>query len=237
MTRAMFPALALVGLLLIAAPAAATKSPDPVCAEGVGLEGELLQQLAEQLGSCPMLRLGPADSRALIESRPGQRLANLRLDMRVGSFAVAVIELNPSGQARVVRQVRGSVSMPRQVPVVTRRIVPGETIEPGDIKLVAVDSRQVPANAVLDVDELVGVEPRWPISPLVPVTRAQVKVPRAVERGAPVSAHYRRSGIELTTQLVAMEAGTVGQLIALRNPASNKIVRGRIAEPGAVVLE
>jgi flagella basal body P-ring formation protein FlgA len=95
----------------------------------------------------------------------------------------------------------------------------------------------VPPNAVLDADQLVGLEPRWPLAPLVPVSRAQVRNALAVERGAGVRATFRSAGIELTTQLVAVDAGAIGQTITLRNPSSNKLVRGRVVDSGAVVLE
>jgi flagella basal body P-ring formation protein FlgA len=69
------------------------------------------------------------------------------------------------------------------------------------------------------------------------VSRAQVRNALAVERGAGVRATFRSAGIELTTQLVAVDAGAIGQTITLRNPSSNKLVRGRVVDSGAVVLE
>ncbi|MFZ9484307.1 MAG: flagellar basal body P-ring formation chaperone FlgA [Alphaproteobacteria bacterium] len=234
-TRKILAAMAAAFLWSATADAAGT--PARRCEAGPGLEEELVRQLFEKIGSCPMLSLGIADARALAEAKPGLAIVNLRVDMRVGTFSAVLAQALDAGGTKVVRQLRGGLSLPREVPVVTRRIVPGEVIDASDIRMVSVDSRHVPPNAVLDADQLVGLEPRWPIAPLVPVSRAQVRNALAVERGAGVRATFRSAGIELTTQLVAVDAGAIGQTITLRNPSSNKLVRGRVVDSGAVVLE
>jgi len=218
-TRKILAAMAAAFLWSATADAAGT--PARRCEAGPGLEEELVRQLFEKIGSCPMLSLGIADARALAEAKPGLAIVNLRVDMRVGTFSAVLAQALDAGGTKVVRQLRGGLSLPREVPVVTRRIVPGEVIDASDIRMVSVDSRHVPPNAVLDADQLVGLEPRWPIAPLVPVLRAT----------------FRSAGIELTTQLVAVDAGAIGQTITLRNPSSNKLVRGRVVDSGAVVLE
>lgn len=234
-TRSILTAIA--ATLLWSAVAHANGAPARRCEAGPGLEEELVRQLFEKIGSCPMLALGAGDARALAEARPDLAIINLRVDMRVGTFSAALAQPQDSGGVKMVRQLRGGLALPREVPVVTRRIVPGEVIDASDVRMVAVDSRQVPPNAVLDADQLVGLEPRWPIAPLVPVSRAQVRSTLAVERGSGVRATFNRGGIELTTQLVAVDGGAIGQTITLRNPSSNKLVRGRVTDAGAVVLE
>ncbi len=228
---------ALAATLFLAAPASASGLPPQRCESAPGLEEELVRRIAERIGACPLVTLGSADSRALAEARPGLAIVNLKLDMRVGTFSAALADMRDPGNVRMLRQLRGSLSMSREVPVVTRRILPGEVIDAADVRIVAVDARHVPPNAVLDVHQLVGLEPRWPIAPLVPVARAQVKNALAVERGAGVRAVFRRSGLELTTHLVAVDGGAIGQTITLRNPSSNKLVRGRVADTGVVELE
>ena len=233
--RAMLAAVAAVFLACEAADA--SSAPQRRCEAGPGLEEELVRQLFEKIGSCPMVTLGAGDARALAEARPEHAIVNLRIDMRVGTFSAALALPDGAGSVKMLHQLRGGLALPREVPVVTRRIVPGEVIDASDVRMVSVDSRHVPPNAVLDADQLVGLEPRWPIAPLVPVSRAQVKSALAVERGSGVRATFRRGGIELVTQLVAVDAGSIGQTITLRNPTSNKLVRGRVVDSGAVVLE
>jgi len=228
---------AIGALLLLFPPFPASATPSARCEAAPGLEEELIRRIAERLGTCPLVTLGAADARALAEARPGHGIVNLKFDMRVGTFSAALAEMRDAGAVRIVRQLRGSLSMPRDVPVVTRRILPGEVIDAADVRIVSVDARHVPPNAVLDMHQLVGLEPRWPIAPLVPVSRAQVKSALAVERGAGVRAVFRRAGIELTTHLVAVDGGAIGQTITLRNPSSNKLVRGRVADTGVVELE
>lgn len=219
------------------APARATDNVVQRCQSGPGLEEDLVRRLAEHLGACPLLSLGASDARSLAEARPGTSIVNLRLDMRIGTWSATMVEFRGDGSTKVVRQLRGSVSTARDIPVVTRRIIPGEVIDVADVRVIPVDARHIPPNAVLDASQLIGLEPRWPIAPLSPVSRSQVKSILAVERGAGVRALVRRAGIELTTNLIAIDGGTIGQTITLRNPSSNKLVRGTIADTGMVVLE
>ena len=141
------------------------------------------------------------------------------------------------GASRVARVVRGQISQMQLVPVSARRIMPGERVSAGDIRMVHLDIRQVPPNAITVARELEGLEPRWPVAPNAVMTRAQLKAPAMIERGDIVTAEYRANNIELTTKVIADESGSRGQVIRVRNPSSNKTIQGRISDVARVTID
>lgn len=115
--------------------------------------------------------------------------------------------------------------------------MPGERVAPDDIRMVYVDVRQVPPNAITAARDAEGLEPRWPVAPNSVLTRAQLKAPIMIERGDLVTAEYRANNIELTTKVVAIESGARGQVIRVRNPTSNKAIQGRVTDVARVTID
>jgi flagella basal body P-ring formation protein FlgA len=120
--------------------------------------------------------------------------------------------------------------------------------------LVAVAAAPVAANQPL-LDEQVTVERRDVSGVADPITKpeeavgqtsrrmlragdilrtSQLAAPVLVKRGDPVAMVARRDGIEVSTSGEALDAGSRGAVIRVRNGASGQVVRMRVAAAGTV---
>lgn len=227
----------LVSLGLPAAAAAPNDCPASFF-DGEGLLSELRRLVAGRTAGCASVDMMPLDAVWLAEIDARRHsLSNLSVSADGTTFAAAVVERVPGGASRIARVVRGRVSQLQRVPVSARRLMPGERLTPDDIRMVYVDARQVPPNAITVAGDAEGLEPRWPVPPNAVLTRAQLKAPVMIERGDMVTAEYRAANIELTTKVVAVESGARGQVIRVRNPSSNKSIQGRVADVGRIIIE
>lgn len=229
----------LLPMLLIVGPLPAAASEDcPSSTSGDGLLRELRQTMAARAPGCVSVDVMPLDAIWLSEIDASRHsFSNLSVSADGTTFAAAVVERAAGGASRVARVVRGRISQLQLVPVSSRRIMPGERVSAGDIRMVHLDIRQVPPNAITVARELEGLEPRWPVAPNAVMTRAQLKAPAMIERGDIVTAEYRANNIELTTKVIADESGSRGQVIRVRNPSSNKTIQGRISDVARVTID
>lgn len=205
---------------------------------GDGLLGELRRMVAARASGCASVDVMPLDAVWLSEIDTSRHsLSNLSLSADGTTFAAAVVERAGGGVTRIARVVRGRISQMQLVPVLARRLMPGERIASDDIRMVYVDMRHVPPNAITAAHDAEGLEPRWPVAPNAVLTRAQLKAPVMIERGDLVTAEYRANNIELTTKVVAIESGARGQVIRVRNPTSNKAIQGRVTDVARVTID
>ena len=75
---------------------------------------------------------------------------------RFNTVIVAAVE--GSGVQRF--RVAGQVFEVTEVPVVTRRILPGDIIKDGDIETLSVRADHLPRNAIVEIDQLIGKSPK-----------------------------------------------------------------------------
>ena len=107
------------------------------------------------------------------------------------------------------------------MPVLTSDISRGQTIAESDIqfeKIAITNAERLIANA----DNLIGMEARRPLTAGVPVRKSDVVSPMLIRKGDLISLVYSQKGIRLTHQGLAMASGANGDVIAVRNPRSNR---------------
>ena len=120
------------------------------------------------------------------------------------------------------------------VPVVT--IYPGDTIK--DNYLVDRDfagDPLAPHGGVIDSrSALVGKLARQTLLPSVPIPLNAISEPNAISNGARVRVVFEQDGLEIDTYAVALQAGTVGEVISVRNPDSGTTISGVVQSDGSV---
>ncbi len=85
-------------------------------------------------------------------------------------------------------------------------------------------------------DEIAGKEARRPLQAGKPIPLSALMKPLAVRRGSKVAASYSEAGLSISTQLLALEDGSVGDHISLRNMATGAVVNAEILANGALVV-
>jgi len=139
---------------------------------------------------------------------------------------------------KVVQRISagGSIYRMIEVPVAVRRIRHGEVIGENDIEWLRVRDRRVPARAILDESELIGLTPRRFLRPGIPVLMSDLRRPVLVEKNALITMLVTTPAMKLTARGRALESGSKGDLIRIANLQSQTVVTGRITHDGKVVV-
>lgn len=113
----------------------------------------------------------------------------------------------------------------------------GRQVGPGDVRLEEADGFPSRVPWVRNPTEAVGRIVRRPIASGSPVLAGDLEIPKDVEKGQLVSVEVRSGGAIVRTELAAESAGSRGETIRLRNPASGKTFQARVEDKGRVVVE
>ena len=154
-------------------------------------------------------------------------------DARTGRFAVSLIAA--PGTADAVRaEFTGRAILVVEIPVLVRRLRRGDVIAEGDVEWIEWPAGRLPANAIIDQADLVGLALRRSIRPGQPVRDNDVQAPIVVAKGAKVMLVYRTPSMVLTASGQALDDGAMGATIRVLNSYS-KIVIEATVEGGSIV--
>jgi flagella basal body P-ring formation protein FlgA len=122
------------------------------------------------------------------------------------------------------------------LPVPTVVIYPGDVIK--DTNLVDRDvSADLPASTLAAIDSrsaIVGKIARRTLLPGLPIPPSAISDPKAVVNGAEVRLLYEDGSLVITAYGTALQAGSVGEIISVRNLRSGLTVSGSVQADGSV---
>lgn len=169
----------------------------------------------------------PADAPATVAVR------DLVYDETTKHFT-ALIEA-PAGAANPARvAVAGIVRAMVDVPTIAHPIGRDEVIATRDLTFTRMRKDTIRRDAILDVDQIIGMAPRSTLRTGQTVTFADLQKPVAVARGALITIELRAGAMTLTVQGRANDSGSVGDVIKVTNTRSNLIVPARVEGPNLV---
>jgi len=122
------------------------------------------------------------------------------------------------------------------LPVLNRRILPGEIIQSGDIDWQKVPADRVGQGMVADAAVLVGMAAKRSLAPERPLRQTDVQAPVVVTRGAIVTILLQTPVMTLTAQGRALADGAQGQTIRVTNTSSNRTIEAVVAGPDVVTV-
>ncbi len=190
-----------------------------------GLDGEL--QLAMDNPGL-RLRLPSTAERSL-------RVTRLTLDQSSGRF-LAHVTAPAHGEPQATLSVTGRALELTDVPVLGRRVKPGEVIRARDIEWVSVQANRLTRTTVVDADSLIGMSPRRPIRAQDLVRSTDLQTPVMVTKNSLVTIRLQTARLQLTVQGRAMEEGAEGDVVRVMNTKSNTVVNAVIVDTGTVVV-
>ncbi|MCW6511388.1 flagellar basal body P-ring formation chaperone FlgA [Lichenifustis flavocetrariae] len=123
------------------------------------------------------------------------------------------------------------------IPVASVTIYPGDIIRDGMLT-----ERELPDNfagmsvTVLDRTALIGKTVRRTLLPGLPISINAVGEPKIITVGSQVRVTYVEGGLTISTYASALQAGAVGDTIAVRNPESGLTISGIIAKDGSILI-
>lgn len=117
-----------------------------------------------------------------------------------------------------------------EVPVLTRNVPPGTILTAADFTMKTINEADVIGEVVMDETEVVGQMVRLTLRAGQPVRRNAITKPIAVDRGQGVTVLWSMKSINLTARGLAMEKGSVGEMIRVTNTKSNQVVLAEIVD-------
>ncbi|PHY22286.1 flagellar basal body P-ring formation chaperone FlgA [Caulobacter sp. BP25] len=125
---------------------------------------------------------------------------------------------------------RGNV----EVLAYARSITVGEIVQPED--LIWVKMAGGPADAPRDSDAVIGLAAKRPLREGAAVSIRDVAAPQVIRSGDLITVTYSDGGISLSLQGKAMAAASTGDVFAVQNTASKKIIQAVATGPGAAAV-
>lgn len=145
-----------------------------------------------------------------------------------------VIQLSSGGKNLAPIRVSGRFEVMEQVPVLKRRMQSGEIISEEDIAWEAVPSAHLRKSTAHDLPALVGKSPRRSISAGRPIRLDEIAGPTVIEKGKQVTLVFSTPRLSIKTLGEAMENGAKGDVVKVKNVASNALVTGTVMDSGMV---
>jgi flagella basal body P-ring formation protein FlgA len=91
-------------------------------------------------------------------------------------------------------------------------------------------------NPLTDLDQAIGMIPRFDVSMGTVLTKALLSTPSEVERGDTVDVIVQTDGTRIEAQGIAEQAGRAGAVITIRNAKTGRKFRARIEGKGKVLV-
>ena len=174
----------------------------------------------------PML---PPDERVTAD------VGQLDYDPSSGRFT-ALLALSAPDMQPVHTRLSGRVQEMVDVPVATRRLLPGDVIASADVTLGHLRADAVRTEIARDAVQAVGMAVRRPVAPGVPFSLADLEHPVVVQKGEAVQIHLEYPGLLISAQGVALDAGAAGDRIRVMNTTSRAVLDAQVAGTGEVRL-
>lgn len=178
------------------------------------------------------------DSRAIELRAPqgagGLTVENVYYNPIQGRFAAEIViaDTRPAVRLPVSGRAYGVV----QVPVLARRVVPGDIIGAGDVDWQDVRTDQTGSDIAATDAQLIGMTPKRGVPVNMPVRLRDLQSPRVVDKGALVTITLVTANITLSAQGKALQDGGKGDVIRVVNTQSNRIVEATVAGPNIVAV-
>ncbi|HLA75627.1 MAG TPA: flagellar basal body P-ring formation chaperone FlgA [Gammaproteobacteria bacterium] len=118
--------------------------------------------------------------------------------------------------------------------VATHALARGAQISASDLKPVALDMANLPADYLSDPQQVIGKTLKRPLSSGGVFGASLLEAPRIVRRDQQVTLLAEDAGIEVRMGGQALSDGEQGQVIRVRNTLSKLVVEGIVTAPGVV---
>ncbi|MFD1696643.1 flagellar basal body P-ring formation chaperone FlgA [Roseibium aestuarii] len=173
---------------------------------------------------------------APLQADPGD-MEPVRVDQVVWSRTDGRFTVSASvatGGGRQTLSLTGFAREMVEVTVLAQPLSRGTVLKAEDLTVARLPVQQVPARAVLDPADVVGLAARMNMRPNSPLVRADFERPVLVARNERVTLTFEMPGMKLTSRGQAMEDGSEGDMIDIMNLQSKRVVPAIVVGHGQV---
>ena len=119
---------------------------------------------------------------------------------------------------------------------VARHLPRGARLQVGDVRPVRIAAKQVSRSLTGTEQSLIGMRTRRSLVPGTLLRPQYVERPPLVDRGDAVTLRIQRGALRIEARGKAKERGNAGDSVRVVNVDSQKIVTGRVARDGSVIV-
>ncbi|MDP4795472.1 MAG: flagellar basal body P-ring formation chaperone FlgA [Rhodospirillales bacterium] len=201
------------------------------------IKAQLLSALADQGATgeldiefaSPLQQLylpADADQTLSIESLSYQPITGRFSAIVVASKGLSMERMRMSGRA--FRTI--------DVPVLKSRILKGDVIAEDDLQWVKMKSDRVQQDIIVDVNDIIGKTPKRGLRAGSPIRSNEVSRPIMVAKNSLVMIVHQVPNMTLTAQGKALQNGSEGDVVQIKNGRSNLIIEAEVIGPGRVTV-
>jgi len=204
--------------------------------EGKRIEAAAMDALAERgiSGNVSVVFDNPAIRMHLPTDVPATlAVVNFIYNPASGHFSGQVVA-PAEGRALVRATIAGRAVEMTEIPVLIRRIEPGEIIAKRDIQWISTRVDRIGRNIVVSQDRLLGKSPRRPLRPGERILSADLREPLLVHKNSIVTIRLVNSRMVLTVQGRALDQGAADDVVRVMNTKSKQIISATVVESGMV---
>ncbi|MFY8210637.1 MAG: flagellar basal body P-ring formation chaperone FlgA [Caulobacter sp.] len=191
--------------------------------------------VAARMGATAVLEAGQVQMSA---RRAGYDWTNAngvrRIIVREGVDNGGVSSTATAGAQLAGARLAGAPRANVEVLAYARSLSAGEIVQPQD--LIWVKMAGAPADAPRDADAVIGLAAKRPLREGAPVGMKDVAAAQVIKSGDLITITYEDGGISLSLQGKAMAGAAAGDVFAVQNTLSKKIIQAVAVGPGAAAV-
>jgi flagella basal body P-ring formation protein FlgA len=166
---------------------------------------------------------------------PTIAIESLAYEPASGRFTAALVA--PAfGRPETTRTVSGRAYALADIPVLSHRMTPGDTITDADLAWITMPADRIAATVVIDAEDLIGKTPRRPIRQETPIRVTDLATAVAVIKGSLIMIALQTPNMQLSVQGRALQNGAIGETVRVMNTTSNRTVEAVVISPTEVAV-
>jgi flagella basal body P-ring formation protein FlgA len=166
-----------------------------------------------------------------VGSHPRPAVAQMDFNANTGRFT-AMLSVTAEGMDPITTRIAGQVDTLVEIPVPAIRLASGAVVRAEDLRMTRVSLSQAKGEVVRDPSQAVGMQLKRSVTPNQPISTTDLIRPAVVGRDSIVRIVLDSQGLSLSGQGIALEAGTMGERIRIRNPSSRAVLEAQVIAPG-----
>jgi len=139
-----------------------------------------------------------------------------------------------NGKTEMVKPISGRFETTLNVPTLTRQFREGDIITESDIAYKTLPERQLRKDTIIKASNLIGQSPTRMVSPGRPIRSGEIDQPKIIKKGQLVEMNYTTPYMSIRTSGEALEDGSQGTLIRVKNSKTEKAISARVVASGKV---
>ncbi len=196
----------------------------------------IIKHLKEQFPYCQEIELEDLKLSSIPSFSPGKVDLTIFENSQdlLGRTSFTVIFKQGQREGKLIAS--GKVKIWAQVPFTARRIEKHKLIGPEDFILRKVELSGLPRGVITDPNFILNKRAKSSLPPGIPLRIDHLEEPPILKKGEFANALFETPSLRISIKVVLLEDGRIGQVIRIKNPVSNKELKGKVIEGGTLII-